>query len=310
MLKPITGFLKVKNRLSKKRIILIFGKILVFLTVIIYGLWSFKAYEILHLFLASALNFYIGIYKQKIMPKFFRLFLLTGLIFLTLWLYAVNKILSEPLPFSLILLLLSAASLVFAYYGKSVLILLFSLIIIFGSVAAQALYLIDLKQMKEVAFFSVLIFISLIFYGLAKIQAKKDFKITYLAAGVMPISAILLLLSTKKGISYLNLMFKGGPFYDSLKMIFLFLVLFLVFMALLIYLVQQKKIFKKDVFFFLALFILFLVLPAVPDHKLIDPLGRSLLAKGFLWAFIFNVFLIIGVIRLALCIKNFNLKSS
>lgn len=236
---------------------------------------EFNAYSGISLFLlliSSAATFFYGIYSQKQNFKFYSAFLLISACFLGLTLEVLNKTLNEPITFAPILLLVSLLTLLTAYHSKCSFILSLGMLGILSAWFLKSTQLTSSLQIKEFTIFSGIGLISLIFYSLGKAHDKngvyKNFQKIYFGFGAFFTVALFLFFSTKKGLSYLEIMLQGNYYFDSLSFIFLFLLLFSGFILSTAYLIHKNLICKREALGLLMLCFVFLTITFFPKLNL------------------------------------------
>ena len=238
-------------------------------------------------------------------------FFLLSVLFFGVTFLAFNRDFGDPYSWQTILLVTCIVGFVIAYYFKTVSVLIFSLISFMAWWIAQAV--LWGKEIKTASILLGAILIALLFYTLARVHENtlksKRFSIVYLLLGMMFITGILFIFSTKPGLSVLENMIEGDTFFTSMEMA---LSLFLFFIALFgttIYLASKKALHIGEVIAVLVFTSLFSITAFLPEQSMfikkgIDPAYYStnqLSVSGVLWAIIFNVVLffeLLGIIFL------------
>ena len=139
-------------------------------------------------------------------------------------LLAFNRDLGNPLSLRTILLLVSLIGLGIAYYFRVIYTLATSLIGLTGWWGAQAVEWAQGKDIKSAALFTGLLFITVLFYLLGRVHEKemkfKRVSMVYSILGLIPVTAVLFLFSTKSGLRTLGEITRGASVFASWEITF------------------------------------------------------------------------------------------
>jgi hypothetical protein len=231
-------------------------------------------------------------------------YLLLALFFLALTLLGLNRELSEPLSWQIIILVVSALAIFCAYFFKSFLLLAFGLGGLLLWWPFQANYLIEINQVELKSI--ILLFgpatLAAAYYILGRLHDLKAkyhrFAQVYLAFGLVSINVILLFLSAEPGLDIL-----AEPFYlsDFLAIWPLFAGFVLLLAGFFVLLARGLKgqVLKVLEAVFLSIFVLSLAfLNFLPEQALFQIsyddyayVPKSINLAGLIWSGVLNGFL-------------------
>lgn len=219
-------------------------------------------------------------------------FLLLFVFFLGATLLTLNRDFGDPLTWRTIVFLTSIVGLIITYYFKVISTLIFSLIGIASWWNIQAMQWIQNKNIKTAAVLVGLIFIALLFYVLGHYHEKelkyKRFALVYLILGIISITGVLFIFSSKSGLGMLAGMTKGALFLGSWEITTSLLLFFAVLVGLTVYLTGKKLLFLAESAAIFILVIIFGITAFLPQQNMFIQSGYQLSATGIIWAIAFN----------------------
>lgn len=228
-------------------------------------------------------------------------FLLLSIFFLGATLLTLNRDFGDPLSWRTIIFLTSAVGLIITYYFKVISTLMFSLIGLTIWWCSQAMQWIQDKDIQTSSILAGLTFIALLFYLLGNYHEKelkyKRFALVYLILGIISITGLLFIFSSKPGLGMLAEMTKGAPFFGSWELTTSLLIFFISLAGLTLYLASKKMILLAEAAAVFVLAILFGVTAFLSQQPIFIQSSNylnyysssgELSANGILWAIIFN----------------------
>ncbi|MFC1629939.1 hypothetical protein ACFL06_00170 [Patescibacteria group bacterium] len=225
-----------------------------------------------------------------------QIYFLIFIFFLGVLLLALNRQFGDPLPHTSIILITSLIGLGLAYYFKLFLTLMVSLIGVVTWWSAEAAIIADKKDIKAIAVFSGVLFITFLFYLISRFyETKKEFKrasLVYMVLGVLPVTITLFVFSMKDGLRALSELTEGGPVFSSWEITLSLTLFLLVLLGAFVYVISKKLIFPLEAVAIGVFTLLFLVLIFLPE-QVVSASKRywqmELTGIGVLWAAIFNL---------------------
>ncbi len=241
-----------------------------------------------------------------------QMYLLAGYFFLGLTLYAFNRELGSPLRVESILLLISIVGIVISYWQKTAFMLVFSLLGLVSWWTVEATNWVKDGDLRSSAPIACLGLIALIFYVLSYIHSKfpkkKRFGQIYFIYSIIGITLYLFLMSTKLGISSLEVMTKGNPFYFSWQISLSLLLLLILLGCTSIYALTTQLISPYEFFAVVLLASLFLLTTLLPEQKIYFDnqvysfifvnSNAQLTPIGIFWAAIYNILIFFELLGL------------
>jgi len=230
-----------------------------------------------------------------------QLFLLLSFFFLGVTLLALNRDFGDPLSWRTILFITSLVGLVGAYYLKTIYTLVFSLVGLTSWWVVQTNVWIDGKDIKKSTLFAGVAFLMLLFYSLGHLHEKekkfKRFALVYLVLGIIAVTGVLFIFSTKPGIGVLGEMTKGASFVGSWQLTLSLLVFIASLVGTTLYAAAKKLLSPFELLAVFALTCLFGITALLPEQSMFVQAGLSygfysgggeLSSTGVLWALIYN----------------------
>ncbi len=250
----------------------------------------------------------LALSKEDAVSEFF---FLLSLLFLGVTILSFNRELFDSyLLWHSIIFITSAVGLISAYYFKALYAFVFSLlgIVIWWMVkAGEWADLSDKSEIKQVSLFALFAFIAILFYLLGRAHNQKSinwkrFSLVYSVFGLFFLTVFLFILSTQFGLGLLEESTEGVSIFASWQIVVSLLLLFISIIAAVIYNLSRKLILKWEILgvaIFILLFAIILFLPKQTIFSGNYSFSHGLLARGILWAIIFNILLfgeILGLI--------------
>ncbi|MFH0755363.1 MAG: hypothetical protein V1910_01715 [bacterium] len=230
-----------------------------------------------------------------------QLFFLLSFFFLGITLLAFNKDLGDILTWRTILFITSFIGLIGAYYLKTVYVLIFSLIGLISWWGVQATQWANDGGISTITIFVGLSFLALLFYSLGHLHEKqikfKRFALVYLVLGIIFITGILFLFSTKPGIGALGEMTKRLSFFNSWQLTLSLFIFFVSLIGITIYSTMQKLLSSYELLAVFTLTCLFGIIAFLPEQTMFIStthsfnffsINNELSSIGIFWAIIFN----------------------
>lgn len=242
-------------------------------------------------------------------------FFLLSVFFFGVTLLAFNRDLGDIVSWRTILFVTSLAAVAIAYYFDVIYTVAFTIIALPIWWGAQAVEWIkpfvgsEGKVIKSSALLAGLAFIALLFYIVGRLHEKefryKHFARLYSLFGILFVSGILFILSTKLGLSLLENMTKGISLFGSWQIALSLFIFTLSLVGLLFYGLNKKMISLYEVFVVAFFVILFGIIAFLSKQEFFinkgsyDFFGGELSGAGILWAIAFNIvvfFELLGII--------------
>lgn len=228
-------------------------------------------------------------------------FFLLSFFFFGVTLMTLNRDFDDLVSLRSILLATSLVGLFMAYYFRVIAVFIFSLIGLTSWWAIQAGFWANVGHIKSIALLAGLMFIALFFYALGHIHEKqikfKRFAMVYVILGIIPITCVLFILSTKSGLLFFAEMTNGSSFLNSWQITLSLFALALSFIGALSYSISQKLISIYEALGAVLLMLLFGVIAFLPAQELfIRSKGyygfmsaSAFSNSGVFWAVVFNL---------------------
>lgn len=224
-------------------------------------------------------------------------FLLLSVFFLGITLLNFNREIGSPFHWRIITLVTSLVGLGVAYYFRIISTLIFSLIGVVTWWVLQATDWMQNKDIKSSAILASLAFIALLFYSLAHLhEIKLKYKrmaLVYKILGIVSITCLLFVLSSKLGLNMLESTLKGGLFFGSWQITVSLLLITTALVGTTVFGMLRKLILTSEFVGILLLTVLFGVLIFLPEQSMLVRQGRflsgELSTNGIFWAIIFNL---------------------
>jgi len=237
--------------------------------------------------------------KEEIVSE---VFLLLSVIFLGQVLSGFNTYcLNNLLAGSLLSFAMVIISFIVAYYFKTIVVLIYSLVSLMIWWVAQSLIWLNSFDIKLSICYAGIILIALILYILSRLHDKNDkfkfFSNVYEVTGLMIIFALLFFCSTTTGLSFLENSMRGNAIFASWQLVLSILIMFIALLLALSYTFKQKQLFPIEVAMTFIIMGLAVALILAPAQKLF--LGDQLSNVGIVWAVIINIavcLIILGLI--------------
>jgi len=238
--------------------------------------------------------------------------LLLGFLFFGIALQAFNKNFNEVIPPLLLLLFVAIVALVATYYWRLLYTLVFSLFALVAWWLAKAVEWANIADIRPAGVFTGFVFIVLLFYLLARWHEKdikfKRFSLVYLILGLLPFIGLVIYMSTKFGIYFLQELLVGSSIFSSWQLVASLALLAAVIIGLLFYLLNRKLISVYEAAAVIVALLLFLVITLfLPEQNLFYRgsmysfrAARSLSSAGVVLAVIFNVWSFLQLVGLIL----------
>lgn len=238
-----------------------------------------------------------------------QLFLLLSVAFLSLTLLAFNRDLHGPLSWQTVILINSLVSLLCAYRYKAVYPLILGLVGFVSWWGAQAVNwskLADNQEIKSSVIYIGFALLALLFYALGHLHEKeikyKRFALVYSILGIISLSSILFLFSTKPGLNFFSDSLSGVSVFGSFPLVISFVIFLVGIFGATLYSHSKKLIFPFEtaaIFILTAFFGLILFLPE--QNLYLNQSGHYysndlLSGAGMVWALVFNLMVFVQIL--------------
>jgi hypothetical protein len=217
-------------------------------------------------------------------------FLLLAVFFLGVTLLAFNKDFGGLVSWRTVILLATVIGFGVAYYFKATATLIFSLLSVLVWWGAQAAAWVDYgKNINSVGVFSGMVFLMVIFYGLGHshmgIKKWKKFAVVYEILGVIFVTGVMFLMSSKLGLTLVENMTKGTM--GTWQLTIGAMVLWLLAIGSGIYAFLKKLMSGFELAAMVVIAMIFGGMLLLPRQYLTS--YENLTADGFFWAVVFNI---------------------
>jgi uncharacterized membrane protein len=239
-------------------------------------------------------------------------FLLLFILFFGIALLAINRNMASPVSVQTIVLITSLIGLGSTYLLRALYILPFSIIGILIWWLVQAQEWIEAADIREAVLLAVVGLVALLYYLIGQLhERKKKYKrlaLVFSVVGLVMMTAILFVLSTKPGLNMLESLTEGSAFFGSWQISVSLLLVLIGIGGSAISALSSKNISIYEVLAISVFVVMFVFIAFLPqqDFFISDSTSLSfssanngLTAAGILWTTIFNVLvflLLVGII--------------
>ncbi len=244
--------------------------------------------------------------KEYIISQFFLVF---SLIFLTFFLVALNRYCKTPFSNLSIILVMSLFGLTVSYYYR--LIYLFIISIVSGVIwwwRQSYEWIIHNKELyvtypKVSILIGGFILLCLIFYILGRLHYshKKFFRLAplYFVFAILPLSSILVFLSTENGVFELGKMLASGSLLASWQLTTVIIILTLMLAISMMYAFSRKLLTATELGITIFIMILGISIALCTNNNFVLPAIKPTLGSvGIIWALLFNFAIFLEIMGL------------
>lgn len=237
--------------------------------------------------------------------------LLLSLFFLGVTLLSINRDIGSLLSWQTIIFITSAIGIALAYRLKIVYTLAFSLIGFFAWWSGKAAEWTMAQEISASGATAGIALGGLLLYTLGrfheKILKKIRFSQVYLIFGILIVTALLFLLSTRLGLGLLENITSGVSIFGSWQLVLSLAFLVVAVLGISFFTTSQRAMSPKELVAVLVLAVLFITIAFLPEQNLLVQGGfdrgtgytsGSYTSAGILWAIIFNLLIFFEVLGL------------
>ena len=217
--------------------------------------------------------------------------------FLMITLTAIKRQLSFDIDWTMILLFGITVGIVVAYYYRLLYLLILSALAVFAWLPSQFAQWMESVKVADISILSGLALLTLLFYSLGRchlIDVKfKRVSTAFIIIGLLPLTLIMFILSTKSGLEMLDDLTGGKIVFASWRITLVLGVLLASVLTAIVYSSGKKLMNNFEAILVLALAVFFSILVFFPDLDLLSyneySYRTGMTATGGVWASILNL---------------------